>query len=429
MQIKLVLKEAKRVGFLTFCLLFSFSVLVFAKEARPSKVEIRKYNDSRYRLLVNRRDYAIKGVCYNPVPIGEGYDYDFFNDPRKPWLVDGALMKQAGINTIRLYQPSDDTEAVKELISDLYNKFGIRTILGNWLGFWNYPGPCYGDEEFCQCVKEEVLEMVRTYKDEPGILFWVLGNENNYTFDGRIRPWSTEEIDELESPMEQKHERAKLYYSFVNQLAKEIKEIDPNHPVCLGNGELIGLEVANEVCPDIDMVGVIVYRGKTFGNMFKGVKNYFDRPIVFIEFGADSYDAYLDKEDQGMQSFFLEAQWVEIYKNMFRSKEGEGNCLGGFIFEWTDEWWKHNEYNVQAWSEHDTTSNWSNGAYYFDIKAKNNKNMNEEWFGIVGIKQSETEGDLDQRIPKKSYYVLREFWKNPAKRIREIKNEKKNMRR
>ena len=82
------------------------------------------------------------------------------------------------------------------------------------------------------------------------------------------------------------------------------------------------------------------------------------------------------------------------------------------IFEWNDEWWKHNEWDPNAWSVHDTESNWSNGAYYFDIKAERNMNMNEEWFGIVGLQK--VEGDvLDKRIPRKAYYVIREFWKHP----------------
>ena len=206
--------------------------------------------------------------------------------------------------------------------------------------------------------------------------------------------------------------RAKIYYSFVNDLAREIHKIDPNHPVALGNGELIGLEVANEVCPDIDLVGCIIYRGKTFGNLFNSLKATFDRPIAITEFGADSYDAHKKREDQNMQAYFLESQWRQIYRNLYEDEDGAGNCLGGTIFEWTDEWWKHNEYSPEGWSVHDTGAGWSNGSYYFDIRAENNMNMNEEWFGIVAL-SPDLERGLNKRLPRKSYYVLREFWKNP----------------
>jgi hypothetical protein len=96
--------------------------------------------------------------------------------------------------------------------------------------------------------------------------------------------------------------------------------------------------------------------------------------------------------------------------------------LGGAIFEWSDEWWKHDQSSPDTWVVHDTISNWSNGSYYFDIKAEGNKNMNEEWFGIVSVSQGEP-GTLDKRIPRKAYYVIREFWKHPT-----LKNKKGNKR-
>jgi len=261
-------------------------------------------------------------------------------------------------------------------------------------------------------IKKEVLDMVATYKDEPGLLLWVLGNENNYSCIGRVNPWSTDEIDKETNPEKQKAMRAEIYYSFVGELASQIHKIDTQHPVALGNGELIGLEYANKFCQDVDLVACIIYRGKTFGNLFNSLKMTFNKPVLLSEFGADAYDAYLDKEDQNMQAFFLESQWRQIYDNLYGSKEGVGNCLGGIIFEWTDEWWKHNESDSASWLVHETESNWSNGSYYFDIQAKGNKNMNEEWFGIVAL-SPESEGGLNKHIPRKSYYVVREFWKNP----------------
>jgi endo-1,4-beta-mannosidase len=363
--------------------------------------------------MVGGRPYIVKGACYNPIPIGQGYEYDWWSDTNKPWLVDGKLMKEMGINTIRLYQSHDNPEEVKRVIRDLYKLYGIRTILGDWLGFWEYPCPFYGDKAFQEKVKKNVLEMVKLYKDEPGILMWILGNENNYSCIGRVNPWSTEEIDKEKDPQKQKAMRAKIYYSFVNDLAKEIHKIDTNHLVALGNGELIGLEFAKDFAPDIDLVACIIYRGRTFGNLFNSLKATYDKPVLIAEFGADCYDAYLKKENQGMQAFFLESQWRQIYENLASNKKGVGNCIGGTMFEWTDEWWKHEESNPESWKAHDTASTWSNGSYYFDIKADGNNNMNEEWFGIVALSQ-DLENGLNKRVPRKAYYAIKEFWKNPV---------------
>jgi endo-1,4-beta-mannosidase len=383
-----------------------------AAKSKP-KVYIKKLKNSRYQLIVDKKPYIVKGVCYNPIPIGRNHDYDWWSDPAKPWIVDGKLMQEMGVNTIRLYQAHEDSVEVKQVIKDLYERYGIRTILGHWLGFWEYPCPFYADTVFQQKIKKEVLEMVKLYKDEPGLLLWILGNENNYSCLGRINPWSSDEIDQEPDPMKKNALRGKIYYSFVNELAREIHKIDPNHPVALGNGELTGLDWANEFAPDMDLVACIIYRGKTFGNLFKSLKMVYDKPVLLSEFGADSYDAYFKKEDQNMQAFFLESQWRQIYENLAESNVGAGNCLGGTMFEWTDEWWKHKMDDPAGWSVHDTGAGWSQGSYYFDIKAEGGKNMNEEWFGIVVLSE-EQESGLNKRLPRKGYYVIREFWKNPA---------------
>jgi hypothetical protein len=404
---------------LVACGALIFLLLGIAAGAQPT-VSIRKLKDNHFQLIVGAKPYIIKGVCYNPIPIGQNHEYDWWSDPAKPWIVDGKLMQEMGINTVRIYQVGENPQAVRQVIQDLYQLYGIRVILGSWLGFWEYPCPLYGDEAFRERIKKEVLEMVSLYKDEPGILLWVLGNENNYSCLGRVNPWSSQEVDQEPDPKKKNELRFKIYYSFINELACQIHQLDPAHPVALGNGELNGLEFARVFAPDVDLVACIIYRGKTFGNLFRALKATFDKPVYLAEFGADSYDAYLKKEDQNIQAFFLESQWRQIYENLAGNKDGMGNCLGGTSFEWSDEWWKHNEADAQSWAVHDTESNWQNGNYYFDNK-DGTKNMNEEWFGLVALSE-EQEAGLNKRIPRKAYYVVREFWRNP---IIEKKNRKR----
>jgi hypothetical protein len=374
---------------------------------------IKKLKNSHYQLIVDGKPFIVKGVCYNPIPVGQNHEYDWWSDPNKPWLVDGKLMQEMGINTIRVYQPGENPEAVKKVIRDLYNLYGIRTALGSWVGFWEYPCPFYADRGFQERIKKEVLEMVGLYKDEPAVLLWILGNENNFSFSGRVNPWSSEEIDKEPDLAKRVAMRAKVYYSFVNDIAREIHKIDPRHPVALSNGELASLDIASGVCLDIDLVACIIYRGKSFGNIFNSLRNIFDKPILLSEFGADAYNAYLQKEDGDMQAFFLESQWKQIYANLANNEKGAGNCIGGIIFEWNDEWWKHNEADPESWKVQDTISNWSNGSYYLDIQVEGNKNMNEEWFGIVALSK-EQENGLNKRRLRKSYYTIRDFWNSPV---------------
>ncbi len=383
--------------------------IIFSKSGGPSNVYIKTLEGNRFQLMVDNSPYIIRGVVYSPVPIGETHTYDFWSDSRKPHLTDGKLMKEAGINSIRVYQPGKYEKNTKETIKDLYKMFGIRTAMGHWLGFWDNPN--YADPIFRERVKKDVLDMVTAYKDEKGILLWILGNENNVSFSygpQSTNLWTTDEIEKLTDPFLKRQSRAKFYYSFVNEIAAEIHKIDKNHPIVLANAELTDIDVAADVTPDIDILGCSLYRGKSFGSFFREVQKKFNKPVLITEFGCDRYDAYLDKEDQDDQADFIDAEVKEIERNI-SSGSGAGNCAGCFVFEWTDEWWKLDENSAERWNIHDTTPSWSNGAYYFDIKAPQNLNINEEWWGLFALKKNGQ--GLDERIPSKAYFKLKELWK------------------
>ena len=382
---------------------------IFSKLGTPQKIYIKTIEGKRFQLIVDNSPYIIKGMVYSPVPIGQNQEYDFWSDPLKPYMVDGKLMKEMGVNTIRVYQPGKHVESTKSTIRGLYNTFGIRVAMGHWLGFWENPN--YADPLFRERVMKDVLDMVRTYKGEKGILLWILGNENNVSFSygpQSTNIWTTDEIEKLNDPYLKRLARARFYYSFVNDVAKEVHRIDPNHPVVLANAELTDIGVASEVTPDIDILGCSIYRGKTFGSFFREAQSRFKRPVLMTEFGCDRYNAYTDKEDQEDQADFIEAGVKEAWKNTY-SGNGVGNCIGCFVFEWTDEWWKFNENDSDRWNIHDTTPSWSNGAYYFDIKAPQNLNINEEWWGICSLEKRKS--GLDERIPSKAYFTLKKLWK------------------
>ncbi len=375
----------------------------------PDKVYIKTTESKRFRLMVNERPYVIKGMVYSPVPIGETHTYDFWSDPRQPHIHDGKMMRNIGVNTIRVYQPGKSVEDTKQVMKDLYNKYRIRIVMGHWLGFWERPN--YADPDFRKRVLKDVLNMVETYKNERGILCWILGNENNVSFSygpQTLNLWTTEEIEALEDPYLKRKARARIYYSFVNEVARAIHEIDPNHPVVLANAELTDIDVASDVSEDIDILGCSIYRGKAFGSFFREASVKFKKPVMITEFGCDRYNAYLNEEDQGVQAEFIEAEWKEIEKNTYEGS-GAGNCVGAFVFEWTDEWWKYNEENKAGWYIHDIAASWSNGAYYFDIKAPHNMNINEEWWGVCSLEKRE--GRLDERKPTRAYFKLKEMWR------------------
>ena len=391
--------------------LLGISGCLISKFSQKSGTSISLNSQGDYVLLADGKPFVVRGVCYNPIPIGNSYLYNWWGDAAKPWMTDGKMMADAGINTVRFYEPGGKPSQVKGVISDLYDNYGIRSMMGHGLGFWDFPHANYADPKFRQKIKKQVYQMVKTYKNEPGLLAWVLGNEANYSFDGSVNPWSTPELDAIDNAKDRKLAKAKIYYTFLNELAEIVKKVDPTRPVGFGNGELGSIEVAKENSPNFDFVGIIIYRGKSFGNLFRQLKERYGKPAIMIEFGCDSYNAMLQQPDEANQAFFLKTLWCEVEYNTYEGK-GEGNSLGGCIFEWTDEWWKYQQDKTVGWPTHNTEAGWSNGSYYFD--SDGNLNMNEEWFGVVSL-LSEKENGINKRVPKKALDVLEEVWEQEDK--------------
>ncbi len=402
-------KNKRRFIFILLAVIAAFFLIRGASDDRIPSISIEK-NGEGYGLVVNGKPYVVHGVCYSPVPVGRDYEYNFWGAREKAWMTDGKLMKAMGVNTVRFYKAGKDPSEVKAVIHGLYKKYGIRTLMGTYLGFWNWPPPNYADADFREKTRTETLEMVRLYKDSPGLLMWVLGNENNYSFDltPNLQRWTNDAIDALPTAEAQREAKARIYYSFVNDLAKEIKQIDPKHPVVMGAGETSSLQFAKLVAPDIDVIGMIAYRGPSFGNLFRQVKQKFDKPVLMIEYGADSFNALKREPDEQSQAQFLQEQWQDIARNTNPARGG--NCLGGVVFEWNDEWWKGNENLPHTWSVHEEAGHWANASYYYDAEVSDHMNMNEEWFGIVGLEPDTRENHIDKRMPKKAYRVLQELW-------------------
>ena len=48
-------------------------------------------------------------------------------------------------------------EQVRQVLDDLYKKYGIRSLVGTYLGFWNWPPPNYADGEFRGKIKGAMI--------------------------------------------------------------------------------------------------------------------------------------------------------------------------------------------------------------------------------------------------------------------------------
>ncbi|MEL6926342.1 MAG: glycoside hydrolase family 2 TIM barrel-domain containing protein, partial [Bacteroidota bacterium] len=381
----------------TLALLLAFSLTsLFAQTDQVSVVD----NESGNTLLVNGKPFMINGMNWDYFPIGTNFNYTLWNQPddivRAALDAEMSLLKNMGVNTIRVY-----TGIQPKWITYIYEKYGIYTMLnhsfgrygltlnGAWVAVTDYRNKATQD-----LLMKEVTELAKVYKNTPGLLLFLLGNENNY---GLF--WAGAETEDFPDDEEEKkfigESRGRPMYKLMNDAAKKMKAIDPSHPVAMCNGDVLFLDIVAEECPDVDIYGTNVYRGVSFGDIFQVVKDKYDKPIMFTEFGADAFNAAENQEDQASQAYYMVGNWKEIYENA-AGLGRTGNSIGGFTFQFSDGWWKYGQ--TKNLDVHDNNASWTNGGYDRDL-ADGENNMNEEWFGVCA-KGPTNERGLYQLYPR-----------------------------
>ena len=381
-------------------LFFLITTTVFAQSNNVSVVS----NEKGMKLVVDGKDFMINGMNWDYYPIGTNFSYSLWKQPddviKAALDSEMGLLKNMGVNVIRQY-----TGVQPKWIQYIYEKYGIYTMLnhsfgrygltlnGNWV-----PNTEYSDSRTRKLLLKETKDMVQEYKNTPGLLLFLLGNENNY---GLF--WDGAETENI--PLEDRKStvRAHSLYKLFNEAVLEIKQIDASHPIAICNGDLLFLDIIKTECPDIDILGTNMYRGVSFGDAFAKVKNEINKPILFTEFGADAFNTINNSEDQKSQAYYMVGNWKEIYENAAGIGKA-GNSLGGFTFQFSDGWWKYGQ--TKNLDIHDNNASWSNGGYSLDLEGTNN-NMNEEWFGICA-KGPTNERGLYDLYPRAAYYALKQ---------------------
>ena len=371
------------------------------------KVIVEK-SDQGMKLLVDGKDFMINGMNWDYVPIGKNYEYSLWKQSDE--LIKAALdaemslLKNMGVNTIRVY-----TGMQPKWITYVYETYGIYTMLNHTFGRYGLtingvwtPVTAYKDPKTKILLLSEVTAMAKEYKNTPGLLLFLLGNESNY---GLF--WSGAETEDFPEGDEKKKfigERlGRPMYKLMNDAAIKMKSINNNLPIAICNGDLLFVEIIAEECTAVDIYGTNMYRGKSFTDAFERVKKELDMPILFTEFGADAFNVISNKEDQEMQAFYMVENWKEIYQNAAGLGKS-GNAIGGFTFQFSDGWWKYGQ--IKNLTIHDNNASWYNRGYYLDIEGSNN-NMNEEWFGVCAKGPTNSKG-LYTLYPRAAYFALQE---------------------
>lgn len=383
------------------------------KRLGSGRVRFVQYENGDWQLLADGKPFFIKGITYTIARVGQSPDdgtltgwmeydyngngrsdgpYDAFvdkngnnaQDKDEPAVGDFELMKRMGVNTIRLYHQPHPLD--KKILRDLYERYGIRVVMGDFLGKYAlgsgatwFEGTDYENPQHRKNMLESVRQMVAEFKNEPYVLMWLLGNENVYGVACNA--------DKKPQP----------YFQFVNEVARFIKSLDPQHPVAVASGDIVALDVFAKNAPEVDAFGANVYRGDSgFGSFWEAVRDTADRPAFVTEYGCAAFAYGRTREEaEALQAEYLKSNWDDIAANAAFG-EGSGNAIGGILFEWLDEWWKGYEP-----AHHDTKGLWI-GPFPDGF-------MHEEWLGVA----SQGDGKLSPflRQLRKSYYVYQELWR------------------
>ncbi len=400
-------RESQRRTAVCMIVLAAATLLAVASTTVAAEPDVRVVADqSGQKLQVDGEDYLVFGMNWGYMPIGENYLYDLWSQPEDVILTalsrEMPLLQDMGVNSIRQY-----VGIPPRWVQHIYEEYGITTMLNHTVGRYGYtidgawvPSVDYSDPQFRELVTEEIVDWVEQYRDTPGVLLWLLGNENNYGLH-----WSSFEIEALPEG-ERDEARARYLYTLYSDITDEIKRVDPEKLVAIANGDIQYIDLIAEECGNLDILGTNVYRGISVRDLYQEVSDKLGLPVVFTEFGADAYNAREMREDQLMQAKYHIGQWQEIYEQSY-GKGRVGNAIGGYIFQWSDGWWKFGQ--ESRLDIHDTNASWPNGGYIEDYVEGEN-NMNEEWWGITA-KGPPDHRSLYEVYPRAAYYALRRAFK------------------
>lgn len=267
-------------------LLLTFNLVVLADSPKPVKAEVKKV-EGGWVLLRGGKPYYIYGA-------GGSENLE--------------LLKSLGGNSFRTWSPWKMESLLPEA-----NRLGLTVAAGLNLAPERH-GFDYKDSAQVKKQYDESIAAVQQLKNDPAILVWGIGNE-----------------------MEGEGTQPEIWKA-VNDIAREIHRIDPNHPtmtVIAGAGkDSIKLKEFMKYCPDVDILGINAYGGMaTLIDEVRKVK--LDRPFIVTEFGPIGWWER-PKTTWGAPLEQNSTEKAETYRRSYEhSVKGAGKlAFGSYAFVW-----------------------------------------------------------------------------------------------
>lgn len=257
--------------------------------AKPIKVELVK-KDNQYTLLRNGKPYFIKGAGATISKI--------------------SILAESGANSCRTW----DTEMPgfnAAMYLDSAMKYGLTVTMGLGINK-ERKGFDYNDTAAVRKQLDYIKGEVLKYKDHPALLVWGIGNELNLNY-SNPKVWDA-----------------------VNDIAKFIKKVDPNHPTTtmlagIGKNDI---DEISKRCPDLDFVSIQMY-----GDLPKPPKRIedsgYEGPYMVTEWGATGHwEVARTKWDVPIEQTSKEKAEAFIHRYKVAIEPFTDRCLGSYVFFW-----------------------------------------------------------------------------------------------
>lgn len=264
-------------------------------------------SQGNWQLTVGGQPYTVKGLTWGP---------SVADAPR--YLPD---VKSMGANTIRTWGTDGSTKP----LLDAAAAQGIRVINGFWLQPGGGPGSggCVNyvtDATYKSTMLTEFAKWVDAYRSHPATLMWNVGNESVL---GLQNCYSGTELEAQRN----------AYTSFVNDVAKKIHSIDPDHPVTSTDAWTGAWPYYKRNAPDLDL-----YSMNSYGNLCKVRQDWTDggytKPYIITETGpAGEWE--VPDDANGIPDEPTDVQKAEGYTKAWGCITGhQGVALGATMFHY-----------------------------------------------------------------------------------------------
>ncbi|MEV5886821.1 discoidin domain-containing protein [Streptomyces sp. NPDC052020] len=264
-------------------------------------------SQGNWQLTVGGQPYTVKGLTWGPA---------IADAPR--YMPD---VKSMGVNTIRTWGTDGGTKPL--LDSAAAN--GIRVINGFWLQPGGGPGSggCVNyvtDSTYKNTMLTEFAKWVETYKSHPATLMWNVGNESVL---GLQNCYSGTELEAQRN----------AYTSFVNDVAKKIHSIDPDHPVTSTDAWTGAWPYYKRNAPDLDL-----YSMNSYGDICNVQEDWeaggYTKPYIITE-GGPAGEWEVPDDANGVPDEPTDVRKADGYTQAWNCVTGHrGVALGATLFHY-----------------------------------------------------------------------------------------------